>query len=246
MYRLCALPYRPGGGLLLHMGMFINSLLSGLPRTAGMSRFPGLERVELAFGQVLQDPGERVRHVYFPTDSLVSLLSHAKDQMPVELGVIGRDGMVGVAVALGEEISAVRAVVQGAGAAMRAGRADFEKEFRRRPQMRRAVRRYSNDLANQVMQTAACISNHTPEQRLARWLLMMRDRLSTDTYMLTQEYLGYMLGVRRATVSQAAGRLQRRQLIRYARGSIRILDADGLKAASCSCYRAWKGSARAR
>jgi CRP-like cAMP-binding protein len=223
--------------------MPVNSMLSGLPRTAGASRFPGLEVVELAFGQVLHDAGRRIGHVYFPTDSLVSVLSHAKGQIPVELGVIGRDGMVGVALALGEEVSAVRAVVQAAGTAMRASSGDFMKEFGRRAGLRRDIHRYSNNLANQAMQTAACNRNHNPEQRLARWLLMMRDRLSTDRYTLTQKYLGYMLGVRRAAISEAAGRLQRGKLIRYTRGSIQILDAQGLKAASCSCYRAWKDPA---
>jgi CRP-like cAMP-binding protein len=158
----------------------------------------------------------------------------------VELGVIGREGMVGVAVALGEEVSAARSVVQAAGAAMRASSADFMKEFARRANMRRDIRRYSNDLTAQVMQTAACNRNHTPEQRLARWLLMMRDRLSIDRYRFTQKYLGYLLGVRRAAVSEAAVRLQRLKVIRYARGSIEILDLGGLKAASCTCYRAWK------
>jgi CRP-like cAMP-binding protein len=232
--------------LALQKSMLANSLLSGPPRAAGASPFPGLERVELAFGQVLHEPGRRIAHVYFPTDSLVSLLSHAKDQIPVELGIIGRDGVVGVAVALGEEISAVRAVVQATGAAMRATSADFMKEFERRTGMRRDIRRYSNDLTNQLMQTTACNRNHNPEQRLARWLLMMRDRLSTERYTLTQKYLGYMLGVRRAAISEAAGRLQRRKLIRYARGSIEILDATGLKAASCTCYSVWKDSPRPR
>jgi CRP-like cAMP-binding protein len=219
--------------------MPVNSLLSHLPRRAGERDFPGLARVELAFGQVLHNPGKRIGHVYFPTSSLVSLVSHAKGEMAVEVGVIGRDGMVGVALALGEEISAARAVVQAAGTAMRCSSKDFTTEFGRRAGMRRDIRRYSNDLTNQVMRTASCNRNHSAEQRLARWLLMMRDRVSRDRYRLTQKYLGYMLGVRRAAISEAAGRLQRRQLIRYTRGSIEILDAGGLKAASCNCYRAW-------
>jgi CRP-like cAMP-binding protein len=224
--------------------MSVNSLLSSLPRRASAAGFPGLERVELAFGQVLHDPGDRIGHVYFPTGSLVSLVSHSKGEIAVELGVIGRDGMVGVGIALGEQIATSRAVVQAAGAAMRAASGDFLKEFGRRAGMRREIRRYSNDLASQIMQTASCIRNHDPEQRLARWLLMMRDRLSTDRYRLTQKYLAYMLGVRRAAVSEAATRLQREMLIRYSRGSIEILDAAGLKAASCACYGPWKGLPR--
>lgn len=207
----------------------------------GEPAFAGLERVELAFGQVLNESGKRIEHVYFPAGSLVSLVSHAKGQVPVELALVGRDGMVGVALALGEEISASRAVVQGAGGAMRATSADFAREFARRADMRRDIRRYSNDLANQVMLTVSCNANHGVEQRLARWLLMMRDRMAVERYRLTQQFLGYMLGVRRAAVSEAAGRLQRRGLIRYARGKIEILDAAGLKAAACSCYRGWQG-----
>jgi CRP-like cAMP-binding protein len=226
--------------------MLSNKLLSDLPRKTGEGHFPGLDRIELAFGQVLQNPGERIAHVYFPTSSLVSLVSQAKGEMGVEVGVIGRDGMVGVALALGDDESAARAVVQAAGSAFRSSSADFTKEFRRRPGLRRDIRRYSNDLANQVMRTASCNRNHSPEQRLARWLLMMRDRLSTNRFRLTQKYLGYMLGVRRATINEAAGRLQGRQLIRYVRGSIEILDAKGLQAASCACYRPWGERTRSR
>lgn len=206
------------------------------PRTADAPSFTGLSHVELVFGQVLQQAGKRIDHVYFPTSSLVSIISAAQGEVPVEVGVIGHDGMVGVPLALGEELSAARAVVQAAGGAMRSSAEDFKKEFTRQPGMRRVIRRYSNDLANQVMRTASCNRNHAPQQRLARWLLMMRDRVPGDRYMLTQKYLGYMLGVRRAGISEAASGLQRRKLIRYTRGSIEILDAKGLQAASCKCY----------
>ena len=210
---------------------------------AGVRPYPGLSKVELAFGQVLQRAGKRISHVYFPTSSLVSILSDAKGEIPVEVGVIGRDGMVGVPLALGEGLSEAQAVVQAAGGAMRSTAADFTREFSHRAGMRDAIRLYSNALANQVMRTASCNRNHTPEQRLARWLLMMRDRVPRDRYTLTQKYLGYMLGVRRAAVSEAAGGLQRRKLIRYTRGSIRILDAKGLKAAACNCYVPWTSEA---
>lgn len=220
--------------------MQFNSMLACLPRGAGESpRFPGLLPVELALGQVLHDTGKRIGHVYFPIDSLVSLVSHAEGEDSVELAVIGRDGMVGVNVALGGHVSASRALVRAAGVAMRATSADFMKQFDRTKGMRRDIRCYSNDLADQVMRTVSCNSNHGVEERLARWLLMMRDRLLPRRYELTQKYLGYMLGVRRAAVNEAAGRLQRRGLIRYTRGSIEILDAAGLKAAACRCYLAW-------
>lgn len=219
--------------------MSSNSLLSS-PRTQDAPPFTGLSHVELVFGQVLQQAGKRIDHVYFPTSSLVSIISGAKGEVPVEVGVIGHDGMVGVPLALGEELSTARAVVQAAGGAMRLSAEDFKKEFTRHAGMRRHIRRYSNDLTNQVMRTASCNRNHTPQQRLARWLLMMRDRVPGNRYMLTQKYLGYMLGVRRAGISEAASGLQRRKLIRYARGSIEILDAKGLKAASCKCYVPWQ------
>lgn len=220
----------------------MNSLLSPSPR-APARPYPGLSRVELAFGQVLQHSGKRIIHVYFPTSSLVSILSDAKGEVPVEVGVIGRDGMVGVPLALGEGESASQAVVQAAGGAMRSSAADFARAFAQRADMRDAIRLYSNALANQVMRTASCNRNHTPEQRLARWLLMMRDRVPRDRYTLTQKYLGYMLGVRRAAVSEAAGALQRRKLIRYTRGSIQILDVRGLQSAACRCYVPWTEAA---
>lgn len=226
--------------------MLANRLLASLPANRGASPFPGLERIELEFGEVLHQPDKRIRHVYFPIDSLVSIVVQAHGEIAVELGVIGRDGMLGVGVALGDERSAVHAVVQAAGGALRATCADFMKEFDRQADMRRDVRRYGNDLTIQVMQTAFCNRNHSTEQRLARWLLMMRDRLSRDRYRLTQQYLGFTLGVRRAAISEAAGHLQRRKLIRYARGSIEIMDGDGLKAASCACYRGWSDRTTAR
>jgi CRP-like cAMP-binding protein len=225
--------------------MLINSLLFDLPRTRGESRFPGLKRVDLSFGQVLHDPGKRIAHVYFPIGSLVSLLSRVKGLKPVELGIVGSDGIVGLSVALGDDVSAVRAVVQAAGPAMRASPADFMRAFGQRKALRRDVYRYGNDLMTQVMQTASCNRNHDVKQRLARWLLMMGDRRTTGAYELTQIFLGYMLGARRAAVSEAAGLLQRKRLIRYSRGIIEILDVRGLRAAACSCYRRWNGSVQA-
>lgn len=236
-HAVCPLPDGARTRLVLYPLMFANKLLASLPANSGASPFPGLEPIELAFGQVLHQPGKHIRHVYFPIDSVVSLLAQARGETAVELGVIGRDGMLGVGVALGDQRSAVHAVVQAEGGALRSTCADFMKEFNRRTDMRRDVRRYSNDLTIQIMQTAFCSRNHGAEQRLARRLLMLRDRLSGDRYRLTQQYLGFMLGARRSAISEAAGRLQRRKLIRYARGSIEIINADGLKAASCACYR---------
>jgi len=222
--------------------MLNNSLLSCLSPTRGTFGFPGLKPVNLTFGQVLHHPGKRIQHVYFPTGSIVSLLSYAKGMKPVELGIIGCDGVVGVSVALGDDVSAVRAVVQAAGPALRASSADFMTALARRKSLRSNVYRYGSDLLNQITQTASCNRNHEVNQRLARWLLMMGDRRVAGAYELTQVFLGYMLGVRRAAVSEAAGALQSQGLIRYRRGSVEILDAEGLKAAACGCYHRWNGA----
>lgn len=217
-----------------------NTLLSPSARKDGATGYPGLEPVHLSFGQLLHGQGATIGHVYFPTSSLVSLISHpSKGGIPVELGIIGRDGMVGVPLALGDDLSAADAVVQLAGSALRSSAGDFAAAMRRRAPMRSAIRRYSSELTAQMMITATCNRNHSVEQRLARWLLMMRDRAPRGSFHLTQKYLAFMLCVRRAAVSEAAGGLQRRGLIRYARGRLEILDAAGLLAAACDCYRAW-------
>jgi CRP-like cAMP-binding protein len=199
--------------------------------------FPGFEPVNLAFGDVLYEAGKRMRHVYFPADSVVSLLAtRGQGASPVEVGVVGREGMVGASVALGIDVSPVCAAVQGTGSAMRATPVQFRDELQRSPGLRRAVHRYSHELIAQVMQVTACNRNHSVEQRLARWLLMLLERVRHDRLELTQHYLGAMLGVRRAGVNAAAGVLQRRKLIRVRRGSMEILDRDGLESAACECY----------
>jgi CRP-like cAMP-binding protein len=214
-----------------------NSLLASLPRVAGQPCFHWLDDVALAFGQVLLNQDRHIGYVYFPTTCLVSLV--AAGGIEVEVAVIGRDGMVGVSVALGNDLSAASAVVQVPGQALRSTAANFLAALGRPQRRVAAVQRYSDDLAAQVVRTASCIRNHRPEQRLARWLLMMHDRLPKSRYTLTQEHLGRMLGVRRAEISDAARRLRRRQLIRYGRGIIEITNAAGLERVSCDCYLRW-------
>ncbi len=211
-------------------------MLAALPRKQYQSLLSGLESVALRFGEVLYEPGERIRFVYFPGDSLVSLLTLVDAQSALEVGMVGREGMVGVPLSLGADISPVRALVQGAGAAMRMKAARFSREIRKSPQLQQEVNRYTSVLMAQITQTAACNRFHVVEARLARWLLMTRDRLRSDEFPLTHEFLGHMLGVRRVGVTKAARALQGRKLIRYTRGKIQILNRRGLKASACSCY----------
>ena len=215
-----------------------NRLLAVLPH-ADYRRLllASLEPVTLAFGEVLYEPGDAIRHVYFPNDSLISLLTLVDRQLALEVGMVGREGMVGVAFVLGSTLSPVRALVQGGGTAMRMKAAPFRKELRQSLSLQRSVHRYTHELLVQVAQTAACNRFHVVEARLARWLLMTRDRVGSDHFHLTQEFIGHMLGVRRVGVTNAAHALKQRKLIDYSRGNIEIINGPGLEAAACSCYK---------
>ena len=213
-----------------------NSVLAALPRLAYESLKSGLETVKLKFGEILYEPGEVIRNVYFPSDSLVSLLTLVDHRSALEVGMVGREGMVGMALTLGSPISPVRALVQGAGTALRMKATRFQEEFKRSPLLRRGLYTYLNALMAQITQTAACNRFHQVEGRLARWLLMTSDRVRSGKFELTQDFLSHMLGVRRVGVTEAASALQERKLIEYCRGRITILDRAGLEAASCACY----------
>jgi CRP-like cAMP-binding protein/PAS domain-containing protein len=214
-----------------------NRLLAGLPAREYERLLSGLEPIKLTYGEVLHEPGEQLRHVYFPSDCLVSLLTVVEGHRALEVGLVGREGMVGTRLVLGITTSSVRALVQGTGTAVRMTSARFLKEFRRSPALQRALFQFTDALMLQITQTAACNRFHVVEARLARWLLMTRERLPSGEFRLTHEFLADMLGVRRAGVSSAASTLQRRKLIRYQRGVITIIDQQGLEAAACSCYR---------
>lgn len=214
-----------------------NRLLAALPRAEYRHLLASLEPVTLAFGEILCEPGDAIRHVYFPNDSLVSLIALADRQLAVEVGMVGREGMVGVAFALGIARSPVRALVQGGGTAMRMKAAPFRRELRQSLPLQREVLLYTHELMVQVAQTAACNRFHVVEARLARWLLMTRDRVGSDHFRLTQEFIGHMLGVRRVGVTNAAHALKQRRLIDYSRGSIEIINGPGLEAAACACYK---------
>jgi len=213
-----------------------NSLLAALPGKGYKRLLSGLEPVVLKFGDVLYESGQKIRHVYFPGNSLVSLLTVVDGHMALEVGMVGREGMVGLPVALGTDLSPVRALVQGAGMAMRMNSARFSREIRKSPQLQQGVHRYANALMAQVSQTAACNRFHVVVARLARWLLMTRDRVRSGEFRLTHEFLAHMLGVRRVGVTTAARALQARKLIDYSRGSIKILNHKGLEGAACECY----------
>ena len=220
--------------------MIENSLLAAISRKSQRSLLAGLEPVELEFGKILYEPGQLISHVYFPGSSLVSLLTLADGHLALEVGLIGRDGMVGIPLVLGYTTSSVRALVQGAGSALRMAAAPFLKEFRNSPPLQRELYRYTHTLMAQISQTAACNRFHFVEKRLARWLLMTHDRVKSDEFHMTHEFLGHMLGVRRVGVTKAAQVLQRTNLIRYSRGNITVLDRKGLEAAACQCYEVVK------
>jgi CRP-like cAMP-binding protein len=215
-----------------------NRLLAALPAKDYARLATGLEPVTLTYGDILYEPGEAMHEVYFPNDCLVSLLTLVEGHRALEVGLVGREGMIGARLALGAATSSVRALVQGTGTAMRMNSGRFLSEFRRSPALQRALFQFTDTLMIQISQTAACNRFHIVEARLARWLLMTAERMASNQFHLTHDFLADMLGVRREGVTVAASALQQRKLISYRRGNITIIDSPGLEAASCSCYRA--------
>ena len=214
-----------------------NHILATLPRQNLKRVLTGLERVEFQYAQVLYEPQESIGYVYFPLNSLVSLLTAVDQGRTLEVGMVGNEGMVGMPMALGIGVSAVQALVQGGGVALRMSAARFRTEIKQNLPLQKALFRYNHLLMAQVSQTAACNRFHNAEQRLARWLLMTRDRVHASAFRLTQEFLSHMLGIRRVGVTTAASALERRNLIGYSRGNIRITNPAGLETAACICYR---------
>lgn len=214
-----------------------NSLLAALPRAEYQRLLAGLEPVTLKFGEVLHEPGVPIRYVYFPVDCVISLMTSVKGHRPLEVAMVGHEGMVGSPLALGINVSPRRALVQGTGTAVRMESAPFRKELLRSKPLQQALYRYKHALMGQITQSAACNQFHSVQARLARYLLMTGDRARSDEFHLTQEFLAGMLGVWRVGVTHAASDLEKRELIRYSRGKITILDRERLAAASCECYR---------
>lgn len=216
----------------------VNRLIDGLSRKECDALLERGELIDLAFGEILCEPQQTIRFVYFPLSAFISLVDTAGNHTPLEMGLIGNEGMLGATVILGIDKAQLRAVVQGKGTAFRLTVSQLRRQLHASPSLLRTLQRYLYVITIQLAKSVACIHFHEVEPRLARWLLMTHDRAHADCFRLTHEYLAGMLGVRRSGVTVAAGALQRRSLIRYARGDINIVDRKGLEAASCECYEA--------
>jgi cAMP-binding proteins - catabolite gene activator and regulatory subunit of cAMP-dependent protein kinases len=213
-----------------------NHLLAALPSDEYERLFLTQEGVSLSLGQVIYESGESLEYVYFPTSSVVSLLYTMEDGSTAEMGLVGNDGIVGVALFLGGDTTPNRAVVQIAGRALRMKSKALKSEFSRGGPFQQVLLRYTQALMTQISQTAACNRLHSVEKRLCRWLLLCHDRIKSDELQMTQEFISNMMGGRRESVTIAARRLQNAGFIHYSRGHIRILDRKGLEASACECY----------
>ena len=213
-----------------------NHLLASLPPDARARLFLQLELVPMPLGEVLYESGSRLRHVYFPTTCIVSLLYVMEDGATAEIAVVGNEGVIGIALFMGGETTPSRALVQSKGQAYRLKSQLLKEEFNRSGEMQHLLLRYTQALLTQMAQTAVCNRHHSVDQQLCRWLLLRLDRLSTNKLSMTQELIANMLGVRREGVTEAAGKLQAAGLIHYSRGHITVLDRPRLEALACECY----------
>ena len=218
-----------------------NKLLAALPRWEYQRIAEHLEAVKLTEGQVLSEPGEMMRYVYFPENCLLSFLTLVDTTEVFAVGLVGNEGMSSASSALGSQISTFRTLVQSSGQAQRMKVKVFVKEFRECVALRDVVLPYVLSLTVQISQTAACNRFHVIEERLARWLLMMRDRLYSNHFHMTHQMLGQLMGVRRVGVTNAAHALKLQNLIDYSRGAIDIVDPQGLRKVACSCYHMIEG-----
>jgi CRP-like cAMP-binding protein len=213
-----------------------NRLLSALSRDLQLRLLPRTEKVSLPVRQVLYEPDTPMAYAYFPLSGVISLVLPLRDGAAVEIGTVGNEGLLGTALFLGVERAPTRAFSQVAGQSLRMRADAFRRSLQEFPEFAEFVRRYTQGLFNQISQTTACNHVHSVQQRMCRWLLMTHDRMGADEFQLTQEFLAHMLGVRRPSVTVAAGLLQKAGLIRYQRGRIHITDRPGLEAGACECY----------
>ncbi len=213
-----------------------NHLLAALPDAEKQRLFPQLEYVPLPLGRALYEPGGTMRHVFFPVDSIVSLLCVMEDGASTEIAVVGNEGIIGISLFMGGETTPSRAIVQSAGGAYQLKGQVLKDEFERGGAMQHLLLKYTQALITQMAQTAVCNRHHSLDQQLCRWLLLSLDRLHSNELIMTQELIANMLGVRREGVTEAAGHLQSAGLIRYRRGHIEVLDRPGLEARVCECY----------
>jgi CRP-like cAMP-binding protein len=213
-----------------------NHILDALPQPERERLFPHLKLVTLPLGKVLYESGDTLRHIYFPIDSIVSLLYVLRNGESAEIAVVGNDGALGVALFMGGETTTNRAIVQSAGSAYQLTGARLKEEFERHGETLHILLRYTQALLTQMAQTAVCNRHHTVDQQLCRWLLLSLDRLSASELAMTQELIAGMLGVRREGVTEAAGKLQKLGVIKYSRGHIKVLDRPRLEQLSCECY----------
>lgn len=220
------------------MSLVQNHLIQLLPLRDRTRLVAACEPVNLVLSQVLEEAGDPARHVYFPTEGFISLVSRVDEHPGLEVGMVGREGMVGTSLVLGVALAPARALVQGAGACWRISTTAFRRELRASAALQRQLLLYLYVLMAQTVSSAGCLRFHLVGQRLARWLLMSQDRAHQEQFHVTHEFLAYMLGVRRVGVTVAAGELQRRGLIHYHRGELTVVDRLGLEQAACSCYAA--------
>jgi CRP-like cAMP-binding protein len=213
-----------------------NRLLAALSPDERQRLYPHLQLVPMPLGKVLYESGDVLRHVYFPTDSIVSLLYVLADGASAEISVVGNEGMIGIALFMGGETTPSRAIVQSSGFAYRLIGQQLKDEFHRSGEMQLLLLRYTQALITQMAQTAVCNRHHSVDQQLCRWLLLSLDRLTTNELVMTQELIANMLGVRREGVTEAAGKLDKLGVIRYARGRITVLDRPMLEQLCCECY----------
>ena len=213
-----------------------NHLLAALSPAERERLYAHLRLVAMPLGKVLYESGDRLRHVYFPTNSIVSLLYVLADGASAEISVVGNDGIIGIALFMGGETTPSRAIVQSAGYAYRLIGQQLKDEFHRSGGMQLLLLRYTQSLITQMAQTAVCNRHHSVDQQLCRWLLLSLDRLSVNQLTMTQELIANMLGVRREGVTEAAGKLQRLGVIEYSRGQITVLDRPKLEQLCCECY----------